>query len=740
MNKYSRLLMIVILLLFVASGCSNNGGEEFVSEIVEETIEVNESGENAEILVEAADEIVPLEVNYYNEFEYGKFIDGFFFRTQGYELIYEAGDMEEQETLTNITFSQDMKYAALTIDGDNVYPKLWVINLETSEEWKIGGANGIPIAYNPVWGPDNTLAVFEGNITESYLAIYDFKAGLDRVQKYMDPGEYIAMKWSDDGIFIDCARTNFSVIGYLVQRYNAITGENIGKPYKVHGDLAEWLSSDTMTKSEAREEIPEQVEEEGEIFEFVEVAEGRFIGTDNQDVELHIKTDGESIDALYFLSDEIIINYQLNFDEYTGTYNSYGDEGELIIEVTPQADQILVSARDSWQVMELNNAVFELTDDKREVVALKSEEAAVEYVFYDVEAVTETFEKGQALYDQVYNNEENPLSIDELTFEQEELLDAFFQYDYVMPWETEGPGCSWYCGGWPEGITATSVLENSINYEAYNVHDFSLRSAWVEGDEGDGIGSSFTVTFRYRSPRVTEFTIYNGYQKSEETYFNNSRVKEMKVYIEGVEYGHIELQDTTAPQTFFMTPLTSLGDGIDITFEIVDIYKGEKYEDTCISEINFSGLDVHCLAEDTKIVMADGSEKLIQDIKTGDFVLGYHFDTKKFESIRVENIHVASHDNYVQYTLGEDKLIASESHPLVGSDMKVYSYAPAETQNTYNINDVYQIDETIKLMDYTMMTVSVTDIRSIDSELTGYAIHIDESYGYFANGILTMVY
>lgn len=47
-------------------------------------------------------------------------------------------------------------------------------------------------------------------------------------------------------------------------------------------------------------------------------------------------------------------------------------------------------------------------------------------------------------------------------------------------------GCSWYCGGGPDSITASSILaaNKKLDYKASNAHDFSLRTAWVEGAPG----------------------------------------------------------------------------------------------------------------------------------------------------------------------------------------------------------------------------------------------------------------
>jgi hypothetical protein len=57
--------------------------------------------------------------------------------------------------------------------------------------------------------------------------------------------------------------------------------------------------------------------------------------------------------------------------------------------------------------------------------------------------------------------------------------------------------CSWYCAApFPE-VSVSSVLapEGHISYEAQNICDYDLRTAWIEGDKGDGQGQSIIFTF-----------------------------------------------------------------------------------------------------------------------------------------------------------------------------------------------------------------------------------------------------
>jgi hypothetical protein len=162
---------------------------------------------------------------------------------------------------------------------------------------------------------------------------------------------------------------------------------------------------------------------------------------------------------------------------------------------------------------------------------------------------------------------------------------------------TQGPECSWYCGGEMYKVTSDGHLhqQGNVNYKTENIHDFDLFTAWIPDTVGSAIGKRINFYFKPLSPRVNEIIIYNGYIKNYELFKNNSRVKKFKLYINSVYYATLELSDTTASQTFQIAPVRSTDKKKDLvlTFEILEIYKGDKYLDVAVSEINFNGLDVH---------------------------------------------------------------------------------------------------------------------------------------------------
>lgn len=165
--------------------------------------------------------------------------------------------------------------------------------------------------------------------------------------------------------------------------------------------------------------------------------------------------------------------------------------------------------------------------------------------------------------------------------------------------------CSFYCACGLGELSASSELkpQHGISYRAANAHDLSYRTAWVEGVPGYGIGEYLTYRFPPENPRITKVIVINGYIKSDKAWRENSRVKKLKMYVNGEPYAMLNLRDSKQEQIFEVDPIGH-GDRKDIKklkemsdsvlkFEIADVYPGEKYDDTAISQIYFDGIDHH---------------------------------------------------------------------------------------------------------------------------------------------------
>jgi hypothetical protein len=183
--------------------------------------------------------------------------------------------------------------------------------------------------------------------------------------------------------------------------------------------------------------------------------------------------------------------------------------------------------------------------------------------------------------------------------EQKELDLLVNKHDETIEsvWDVIGRECSWYCGGGNYTIKASSSLPSAAgnSHAAKSANDLSYRTAWVEGKEDEGIGEYLDYFFKNQSPRITQIIISNGYVKSKTVWENNNRVKKLKLYVNGKPYGLLQLDDSRDDQVFEVGTLGRHKDEKDLVlrFEIVEVYKGNKYNDTAITEIYFDGIDVH---------------------------------------------------------------------------------------------------------------------------------------------------
>ena len=127
---------------------------------------------------------------------------------------------------------------------------------------------------------------------------------------------------------------------------------------------------------------------------------------------------------------------------------------------------------------------------------------------------------------------------------------------------------------------ATSFLvEKDKSYPIENLCDISIDTPWVENAPGYGIGESFIIENPWK--RYNYILIINGYISYEKPYLyqQNGRIK--KIRVTGMQSGIskvLSILDTPHPQTVDISFIPEQ----DIKIEIVEVYEGTKYEDTCI--------------------------------------------------------------------------------------------------------------------------------------------------------------
>lgn len=165
----------------------------------------------------------------------------------------------------------------------------------------------------------------------------------------------------------------------------------------------------------------------------------------------------------------------------------------------------------------------------------------------------------------------------------------YYLFDDVMNNATESFGKVKYARNYSKpryvSIEASQPLIDSkrpFMYTINNAFDGKAGTAYVENTEDD----LFKIYIGWENSNFAEnaanaLKITNGYAKNKELYYANNRIKCIEYYSwDDGEYKKFGIDDQRDSSIITLARFSG-------TFSIVDTYKGDKYNDTCISEIDF---------------------------------------------------------------------------------------------------------------------------------------------------------
>lgn len=148
-------------------------------------------------------------------------------------------------------------------------------------------------------------------------------------------------------------------------------------------------------------------------------------------------------------------------------------------------------------------------------------------------------------------------------------------------------------------VEASSSMTKK-NHNPMDTRDLNAYTAWVENKDGYGEGESLTL---YMDPiyfsaiqeggvdtlNCTGLKVINGYNKSKEDWFNNSRVKIMKIYKNNKPFCMVELYDSTNWQDIKFKKSMKIRPDDVIKAEIIETFEGYKYPNAAITEFLLVG-------------------------------------------------------------------------------------------------------------------------------------------------------
>ncbi len=145
-----------------------------------------------------------------------------------------------------------------------------------------------------------------------------------------------------------------------------------------------------------------------------------------------------------------------------------------------------------------------------------------------------------------------------------------------------------------------------------------------------------------------------------------------------------------------------------------------------------------CLTAGTKILMADGDTKNIEDIEVGDEVLSYNVEKQKLEKTKVEGL--ASYISKSVYNINDGLLEITDNHPIfVFKESKQLGWSainPKEAFSAYNKKSM-QLKIGDILFSSEGKAVEIKSIEKTSGEVKVYTFGVNsEAHSYFANGLL----
>jgi hypothetical protein len=158
-----------------------------------------------------------------------------------------------------------------------------------------------------------------------------------------------------------------------------------------------------------------------------------------------------------------------------------------------------------------------------------------------------------------------------------------------------GRACSLACVmKWTLTASSTFVENGTTDFGIENLSDGFENTAWAADAKDYGIGEKLFARFicstKTGNVSFWGLRLGNGLQKDSTTWKGYSRVKSLKVCHNSEPVLIINLQDKMGVETAKWDPdLIRLNNGDLISFEIMDVYKGDKFEATAISDLVLDG-------------------------------------------------------------------------------------------------------------------------------------------------------
>ncbi len=150
--------------------------------------------------------------------------------------------------------------------------------------------------------------------------------------------------------------------------------------------------------------------------------------------------------------------------------------------------------------------------------------------------------------------------------------------------------------------------------------------------------------------------------------------------------------------------------------------------------IGANKVKIHSFAAGTKILMGDGPDRNIEDIRKGDIILAYDIKAKRHVLSQVKSVSQKTVGDLVRYVFANEvTTIASKTHPFLLKNLSWASLSPQKSAQHEGYDKVVQI----KVGDYVRQlgqVIRITKIIPLNERRITYTIKTSLGDAYFANG------
>lgn len=195
----------------------------------------------------------------------------------------------------------------------------------------------------------------------------------------------------------------------------------------------------------------------------------------------------------------------------------------------------------------------------------------------------------------------------------------------------------------PEKVNATiftsSQLAPEEAYGSINLIDGQKENGWAEGVPSSGVGEEIRIKLE-KNINITDILFWNGYQRSIKHFESNARTK--RILIKNANTGYEEehvLNDEFKPQKIAFKKAFNTN---ELVIQILEVYKGSKYKDLVISEIQLL---------DNNRYYSLNSEKLTERIASNLFKANNNLLLKKIldKNISFSNNDQVKEGQFIKY-------------------------------------------------------------------------------------------